>query len=218
MGSESKPSKQQIDFEGARDYALSLLENSLGPGMFYHSLPHTRDEVAPAAERLAEMERVNGESLLLLITAAYFHDVGFIRQRMGHEDVGAGIVEQVLPDYGYAPEQIAAIQSIIMATKLPQSPRNLIEEIMADADLDVLGRDDFYPRSMELRDELQLAGVEIGIIDWYRSQLKFLREHQFWTESARKLRDEQKKRNICALEELLAASLEGDGDGKQREG
>ncbi len=218
MPIKSDPINNHIDFEGARDYALSLLENSLGPGMLYHSLPHTRDEVVPAAELLAEMEGVNGEDLLLLLTAGYFHDVGFIQQRAGHEDVGARIVAQVLPGFGYSVEQIAVIQAIIMATKLPQSPQNLVEEIMADADLDVLGRDDFYPRSLELRLELQSAGIIFSIPEWYRSQLKFLNDHKFWTESACKLRDEQKNRNICALEELLASTPDANGASEQEEG
>lgn len=94
------------DFESARAYALIRLARELPEIVTYHSLQHTRDDVVPAAERLAHAEGVNGEDLLLLRTAAYFHDLGFVVRREGHELAGAEIAAQVLPTFGYTPEQI----------------------------------------------------------------------------------------------------------------
>src|SRR3989304_3776280 len=85
------------DFERARQYALDRLERELSPALVYHSLVHTRDDVGPAAERLADLEGVTGEARLLLLTAAYFHDIGFTLQREDHEALGAGLVREGLP-------------------------------------------------------------------------------------------------------------------------
>ncbi len=196
----------KADFEQARRYALSHLASELSPSLYYHSLSHTRDFAVPAAERLADMESVEDGDKLLLVTAAYFHDLGYLEQVTGHEKISARIAAEALPSFGYSAEQVEVIQGIIMATQLPQSPHTRLEEMMADADLDILGRDEFLENSRELRLELAALGNVHSDESWYRSQLNFLRSHRYFTESQRLLRDEQKKNNIAALVRLLAES------------
>src|SRR5438034_567163 len=101
------------DFERATHYALERLERELTPDLRYHSLVHTRDEVVPAAERLAAMSGVAGEELMLLRTAAYYHDLGFVLQSNEHEAIGARMAASILPTFGYAPTQIEAIVGMI---------------------------------------------------------------------------------------------------------
>jgi len=192
------------NFEKARDYALELLQRELPSHLTYHSVSHTRDEVVPAVERLAGVLGVTGMDLPVLVTAAYFHDIGFIEKMENHERISIRIASEALPECGYLPEQIEVIRGIIMATKLPQSPQTLLEEIMADADLDVLGRDDFLTRSYDLRAERAALGISFSDEAWYRSQLEFLRAHHYFTPAARHLRDEKKQENIAMMERLLA--------------
>ena len=187
------------DFESAKQYALERLERELPENLYYHSLGHTRDDVSPAVERLAEGEGIQGEALLLLRTAAYFHDIGFIVQYNDHESASVRIAQEALPHFGYNEEQIEIISSMIMATKLPQSPRNLLEEILADADLDNLGREDFDERSHLLRAELETIGITSSDEDWYNRQLEFIQHHTYFTDAARRLRDALKQQNIKAL-------------------
>src|SRR5436309_16127441 len=71
-----------------------------------------------------------------------------------HERASAQIAAAILPNYGYTPAHIQAICGMIMATKLPQAPHTLLEQIVADADLDVLGRPDFVTRNQDLHTEL----------------------------------------------------------------
>jgi hypothetical protein len=134
------------DFEAAQRYALERLRRELSPLTTYHSLVHTRDEVAPAADQFAVLEDVTGEDLLLLRTAALYHDIGFVEQHHDHEDGSVRIVTTVLPGFGYEPVQIDVIVGIILATQLPQQPHTLLEQIMADADLNILGQADYLPR------------------------------------------------------------------------
>lgn len=194
------------DFEQARRYALARLERELDPALCYHSVAHTRDEVVPAAERLAAMEGFGGEDLLLLRTAAYFHDLGFIERRAGHELAGVRIAAAALPGFGYAPAQVATVGGLIMATRLPQLPATPLEAILADSDLDMLGRDDFLLLNRMLRAELAAYGAAYSDADWYAQQGAFVREHRYWTASARGLRAEGKGRNIRALAALLDAA------------
>jgi uncharacterized protein len=194
------------DLDGARAYALGRLDRELSPVLCYHSIAHTRDDVAPAAERLAAAERLDDEELLLLRTAAYFHDIGFVERREDHEVRGARIAADVLPRFGYGAAQIVAIVGMIMATRLPQTPQTLAQRILADADLDVLGRADFLSVNQCLRVEMAHAGMPASDSEWYRVQLHFLRGHSYWTPAARTLRDAQKRLNVALLAQLLEAS------------
>ena len=203
LDSRAKP-EWRVDFASARQYALGRLQNELSPALTYHSLRHTRDEVYPAAERLSGMEGVFGEALLLLRTAALYHDVGFTRQRKDHELVSIQVAYEVLPAWGYQPEQLAVIRGMIMATRLIEPPQTLLEEIIVDADLDVLGRADFLPRNRDLRQESEAYGLAFSDEYWYSQQLGFLNWHRYRTASARRLREAQKQENIVLMQALLA--------------
>ncbi|MGE5248786.1 MAG: phosphohydrolase [Bacteroidota bacterium] len=191
------------DFEQAREYAVRRLEQELSPGLYYHGLIHTRDDIVPAAESLAGGEGIQDDELLLLLTAAWFHDIGFVEVRAGHEAVGARIASEVLPGFGYDASQVETIQAIIMATVIPQSPVTLLEEIMADADLDVLGRDDFMLRNNNLRRELAFFGQEFTDAQWLSAQLKFVESHVYFTKTARARGDAGQARNTADLRRRL---------------
>lgn len=192
------------DFDGAKRYALEKLEIELPPVLLYHSIQHTRDDVVPNVERLSAIEGIHGDSLLLVVTAAFYHDIGYIQRPEEHEMIGAQIAIQVLPQFGYNTEQISTISGIIMATRYPQTPHNLLEEIMADADLDILGREDFIHRNADLRREWSALSTPVSDEVWYSSQLEFLRSHQYFTAAAKTLREAGKRQNIQTMMELLA--------------
>jgi hypothetical protein len=92
---------------------------------------------------------------------------------------------------------------MIFATRMPQSPRTPLEQLLADADLDVLGRTDFLARNHDLRTELASCGVQVDDAAWYAEQISFLQSHHYWTAAMRQLRDQQKRQNIIALQTLL---------------
>jgi hypothetical protein len=85
-------------------------------------------------------------------------------------------------------------------------PHTLLERILADADLDVFGRDDFLALNGCLRAELAAAGSLFSDREWYSGQINFMRAHQYWTPGARALRDDKKRANIALLEQLLLDS------------
>ena len=194
------------DYQAAHRYVMARLENDLDAALTYHSVAHTRDDVLPAAEQLAQRSGVSGEDLLLLRTAALFHDVGFTKQRLGHEEAGIAIGEAVLPEFGYGPEQIERISGMIRATRLPQRPQTLLEELLADADLSVLGGTNFEERNRQLRDEMAVFGTQMTDEEWYTSQLDFVGSHRYFTAAARALLEPRKQANLAFLREQLAHS------------
>lgn len=208
MTGKKPPLDKVLDFDAARSYALGRLERDLSPILTYHSLLHTRDEVFPAAVRLAGLEGVDGEATVLLQTAVLFHDIGFTRQRIDHETISIQIAIEVLPALGYRPAQVEIICGMINATRLREPPRTLLEEIIVDSDLDVLGRPDFLNRNHDLRLEAQAFGLAFTDEQWYGQQLGFLQWHRYRTAAARSLREVCKQENMMALESLLARSKE----------
>ena len=193
----------QADLRRAAEYALGRLARELPPSLTYHCLEHTRDDVVPAVERLAAAEGVQGEDLLLLRTAAYYHDLGYIERYEQNELISVRMAREALPSFGYSPAQIDMIASLIMATAMPQRPETLLEQILADADLDVLGREDFPTRDAALRNELAARGQDYTEPAWNASQLQFLQTHRYFTAAARSLRDAGKQRNMALMREKV---------------
>jgi len=186
-------------------YALGRLKNELSPRLTYHNLWHTEHDVMPSAIQLAWHIGVSEAEMRLLTVAAAFHDIGFVEDPANHELVGTRIAVQALCDIGFTTKEVDTVMGMIIATRLPQSPRSLLEEIIADADLDVLGRQDFLSRSHNLRQELLNFGHETTLKVWYEGQIAFMKNHAYFTAVARMLRDRDKQQNIAKLTDLLAS-------------
>ena len=198
------PVMKPPDYNGALEYARKRLIGELLPILRYHNLHHSFGEVLPAALLLADQVGVAEDDLKLLQVAAVYHDIGWIVQGEGHEKIGVEICKQSLPTFGFSAEQIRRIAGMIMATRLPQSPHNILEEILADADMFTLGSDDFWPRNADLRYELEALGDAVSDKEWYQSQLEFLEIHQYHTVVARNERDLRKKAYIAELRHYVA--------------
>ena len=199
-------SSPKPDYAGATDYALNRLRIELPARLSYHNASHTEEDVLPAAVRLARMSNLGEADLHLLEVAAAFHDLGQIMTSLGHELIGASIMSTVLPQYGFNAGEIERVRGMIMATRLPQTPLNEEQAILCDADLDSLGREDFFATSKALWQERTACGMVIPWQTWLKNQYRFLAEHQYFTPAARILRDEGKKKNI----ELLVRLIRGD--------
>lgn len=194
------------DFERASEYVYVRLQNELAPKLSYHNFAHTLHDVLPAVTRLGTMAGLPVSDLLVLRTAALFHDIGFIEQYVDHESVSARIAAEQLPHFGYSPVQIQQIVRLISITKLTETPANLLEKLIRDADLDVLGRDNFLPRSYDLLAETNIYGMPLTKPEWHLKQLQFLEWHTYYTDVAKKLRNEGKRCNIDNLRQLCAAT------------
>ena len=191
-----------IQFTDMQEVILDKLEKELPKYLYYHNVKHTVD-VVTEVELIGWAEGISDEDMLLLKTAALFHDVGHIIQYDNHEYYGTVIAREMLPKYGYTPEQIDRICEIIMATQLPPKPKNLLENIICDADLDYLGRIDFIPVSNTLYKELHEQNKIGSLNDWNKLQVKFISGHQYFTKTARNLREVNKQKQIERISRLI---------------
>jgi predicted metal-dependent HD superfamily phosphohydrolase len=150
------------------------------------------------------MSGVNGETLLLLETAALYHDTGFLLQYGDHETASIAIARETLPDFGYTHAQIELIVGLIGATRMPQRPRTPLQELICDADLDLIGREDFVRLNHELHKEVSVySGRDISEYEWLIDQLKFLEDHHFFTRAALATRSEGKAQNLAHMRQSL---------------
>ncbi len=191
-----------IQFTDLQEIILDKLEKELPDYLYYHNVKHTVD-VVTEVELIGWAEGCSDEEILLLKTAGLFHDAGHTVGYDKHEEYGCELAGEYLPDYGYSKEQIDRICDIIMATQLPPQPRDKLQRIICDADLDYLGRSDMIPVSNTLFEELK-AQEKIGTFnDWNKLQVKFLSGHQYFTKTAETLREVNKQKQIERIRELI---------------
>ena len=145
-------------YEQTKNFILEKLKTGIPETLFYHSVGHVLD-VLSAAEMLGKNEKIIEPEMELLRVAVLFHDSGHMVSAKNHEQIGCDIAKAELPRFGYNEKEIEIICGMILATRYPQKPNNLLEQIICDADLDYLGRDDFFPIGNKLFAELEVYGI-----------------------------------------------------------
>jgi adenylate cyclase len=196
-----------IQFTDLQELLLNKMENELPSHLYYHNVKHTID-VVTQVELIGLGEEVTDSELLILKTAALFHDSGHILGYAGHEKFSTLIAREVLPDYYYTQTQIEQICELIMSTEMPPKPKNLLEKIMCDADLDYLGRSDMIPVSTMLYRELKEFDKVKSWNEWNRMQIKFISGHQYFTKTALSLREVNKQKQIERIKKLIESGAE----------
>ena len=184
-------------------YIRSFLRDKLPKGLNFHIADHTLHPtkgVVASANRIAISEKISENDRELVITAAYFHDTGYIRQYEKNEPIAARMAGRILKLIGYKPSEMAKIQRMILSTDIEREPKTHLEKILCDADLDHFGRDDLFKMDEKVREGLRIKGIDVNDdAKWYKGTLELLRKHQFYTESQKKLREKTKQKNIKRL-------------------
>ncbi len=197
----------RLQFMDIQEYMLDMLEEKLPQYLHYHSVKHTID-VTTEVELIGWAEGLAEADIMLLKVAGLFHDSGHIVTYIGHEEESCNFAQEILPRFNYPQEKIDKIKRIIMATKLPHTPSDILEAIIQDSDLDYLGRTDFVPVSNMLYQELLDRGIKMTMDQWNENQIKFISAHQYYTNTARTLREVNKQSQIERLHELLGHKKE----------
>jgi predicted metal-dependent HD superfamily phosphohydrolase len=203
---------QSTLLSNARIFVTNLFQNKVNKSIRFHNLEHTQG-VALASEEMANYYQFGDEDRLALYIAAWFHDTGFSSgQAHGHEDVSIDLATNFLQENKADPAFIQKVISCIEATKMPQSPKNLIEQVLCDADLFHLGTDEFTIKNKLLRDELTgFSKQDISKKQWRKMNISFLENHAYFTDYGRRKLQPVKERNLEELKE------QGNGKKKKKE-
>lgn len=188
-----------MDLDAAAAFAFEIIKNTDTSIYYYHNIIHSMD-VYRTIDIYNQEENIGSHSYFLLKTAAAFHDTGITENYQDHEKVSVTIAREALPRFGYKNVDIELIAELILATKIPVNPQNKMERLLCDADLDYLGRDDYFVISEQLRKEwIALGFRNYSIEEWKTFQVKYLNNHLYFSKAARKLRC---KGVICNLKQL----------------
>ncbi|WP_170069012.1 HD domain-containing protein [Cecembia rubra] len=177
---------------------MAELEVNLPTHLTYHNYLHTQ-YVIEKAQLIGEKENLSDKALELLMVAALFHDMGYLFQKKDHENISCKIVEKELPSWGFSQEEIDEICTTIMATKVPQNPKNHLGKILADADLEYLGTDLFQKGSSQLFQELVHDDPALNEEKWLELQIDFLMKHRFHTRFCKLNREPKKQEHLQKL-------------------
>lgn len=167
----------------------------------FHNEIHLK-EVVEASRKMAMHYKLSERDTAIVGLASYFHDLGYCQQgQQGHELRGAQIAREFLEKEGADSELIAEVEKCIMATKMPQEPKTLLEEIVCDADLFHLGKDWFEYRNKLLQQEIKACGCDISKEDWRASTIALMESHQYHTNYAKQNLESKKKENLQMLKD-----------------
>ncbi len=178
---------------------LSTLESSLPAHLTYHNVAHTID-VANMCNRYIKYYKIKEKEATLLRYAAIGHDFGYIISPTDHEERSIKVLTNLLTTILTKPE-LEMVSGMIRATKVPQSPKTFLEEIIADADLDYLGREDYDTLSDALYEEFKYYSVVSTREAWLDLQISFLENHSYHTSFAQKFRKPLKIQKLKELKE-----------------
>ncbi len=172
---------KRMNYSNLEFSIMQRLENELNKTLHYHG-PHHTKEVLTNILLITKYETVTANELELLKIAALFHDIGFINVYNGHEEEGCKIAEETLATCNFKSEKIKQICGMIMATKIPQTPKNKLEKIIADADLLYLGTSKFKVIGDTLFEELKKNQKVNSLAEWNKIQVAFMNSHHYHTQ------------------------------------
>lgn len=187
-------------FSHIHDSFLRRLASDLDPKYTYHDVNHT-EQVIRQVTLLAEFSGISGRTLDLLKLAALFHDSGYLKSPIDHEERSCAIARNQLKDEDITPREVERICEMIMATKIPQNPTDELGCIMADGDLYHLGTDQYDIHAEKLFREMKNTKPDFQEGDWVNTQISFLRNHQFHTEFGKKELEPVKRIHLKKLED-----------------
>jgi hypothetical protein len=212
------------------DYVLAFYKEHDTTKLTFHNLQHTQNVVL-AATRIAKHYVLDDKDQFIVLAAVWFHDLGYLINISNHEEEGAALAEAFLSEHKTGHGTIKAVKGCILATKMPQSPQNQLEEIVCDADLFHLGTKDFFNEDSLLFQEKNLLNdAQISKLDWWGKTIGFLEKQTYHTDYCQRQLTVTLEKNIDKLKKKMAKEekemMEADGsaesvpgkEGKPKEG
>ncbi|MEO3406325.1 HD domain-containing protein [Mucilaginibacter sp. CAU 1740] len=188
----------------AAAYVKMLLKNGLPANMYFHNLQHTQ-HVVNAAIEIAKQSGLNRDQTTIVKIAAWFHDTGYLYQYKGHEDTSIVIAGTFLMQHHYGNDFIQQVWDCIEATKVPQLPNNLTQQVICDADMSHFADTNYQDFAGRLKQEWE-ARLDKRYADneWHDMNLHILQHHQYFTDYGKTVLQPLKQKNIELLQGQMA--------------
>lgn len=176
-----------------------LIGEKLKKEYYFHTFDHTR-QVVEAAREIADGFDLSDREVESLLLAAWFHDTGYVDSPEKHEEKSVDRALAFMEEFSYSKEEQEVVRGLIMATQVPQNPRNILEQILCDADLSHLGKNTYWDLCGKLRMELTATqDMLLSEQEWVEQEMAFLKEHQYHTYVASSLYNKNKEKHLKQL-------------------
>ena len=197
----------------ARAYVEALIREKKPEWVKYHDFHHAKS-VVEACRVIGAASNLGEEDLEVVILAAWFHDVGYVGGIDRHEERSVDMAIAFLQESGYPKEKIAQLAGCVLATQIPQKPKNLLEQVLCDADIAHLASEDFLELSELVRLEIEhRMRIKLTEEEWLTMNIDFVAGHRYFTDYAKTMFEKQRRRNLEILREKLNR-LKTQGDPK----
>ena len=184
-----------------KTHVNSLFYTRMDERLIYHNLYHT-EQVVQNTIKIAGHYQLGDEDFFIVTVAAWFHDVGYLSDWKSHEQKGAEAAAKFLMGQDVDENIIKKIAGCILATKMPQNPHGLLEQIICDADLYHLGSDSFKERNKLMRKEAEaFCGKSIDKDHWREKTIELFEAHHYHTEFCQQKLGEGKAKNLQDLKD-----------------
>ncbi|CAN5526290.1 hypothetical protein BH11BAC3_BH11BAC3_39720 [soil metagenome] len=186
--------------EQVKQYSLSFFKSRQNDQLTYHDIVHT-EGVLKAAIQIGNHYQLNDQDFFVVTTAAWFHDMGYFSNDLkNHEMKGADQAAAYLLELGVDAATIEKVKGCILATRVPQSPVTLLEQIVCDADLFHFGTDEFFERSKLMRKEYEkCTNKDVSKETWRQGSIDLLQSHYYHTDYSKLLLNAKKQENLDKL-------------------
>jgi len=179
---------QVLRLTDLEEFIMAKLETELDKNLFFHNYEYSR-HLFEYSGLLSKATDLDLEETLFLRTAALLSNIGFIGGYDNHENRSADYAGTILPDYNYSEKQITIIRNLIISTKWPPEPKNLLEMVLYDTKMEYIGRADFIQLYKLLFLEQNNFQKSIDVLEFKRKQLEIIQNYTFFTDSAKRLRE-----------------------------
>jgi len=189
--------EQSVDvLKKVEKFTSDILKNEISKDFIYHNFGHT-NRVVDAAKKIGLKSGLSESDLEIVTIAAWFHDTGYKNGGIKHERAGAIIAREFLSDITYPEEKIAKVEGCIMASQMPQNPKNLSEQILCDADLSHLAGENYKDMADKMHREIEhIKGEKIPDELWNEMNYNFLKDHKYFTNYAKNELEPVKEENL----------------------
>jgi len=175
------------------------LKSRLSQKMYFHNLEHTL-LVVEGVQVIGSHEGLSKEDHLIVILAAFLHDLGYTEKYIGHEEASAAIAAEFLLENGFDQERITLVRECIMATRFPQYPKNELEMVICDADFYHFALNNYQEYADKLKAEWEEnLDLVYPVTTWDTLNLEMLSRHEYFTTYGKKTLQEKKMLNIQKL-------------------
>ena len=198
------------------EYVSTLFNEKSPAENVYHNLSHTKS-VVKSVKLISDAEKTTDIEKEIVTIAAWFHDLGYTQTCKGHEEISSRLAKDFLKEHNYASDNIDKVAQSIVATKIPHQPKNILDKILCDADIQHLGKKKFSKKSDFLRLEIEnRQKKKLTDLEWINKNIEFLSTQKFFTNFAKENYNDQKNKNLIKLIKNHKKEIEKLTEGNQK--